>query len=375
MLAARAPRYRLREAADLAEGVPLGHADQPMGAWKKRGGALLALVLLVSGCAVNAPQDTLEPAGPYAEQIDNLFMPVVWIAVVVFVLVQGLIVFAVIRWRRRGDDDDEMPIQMHGSTKLEIGWTVLPALVLGLIAVFTIPVIFDLNEKPAGALEVDVTGQKYWWGFDYPEGQTDFGISEGIVTANELHIPAGQPVYLTLTSPDVIHSFWAPRLNGKRDVVPGRVHNWSLEADEPGAYSGQCAEFCGTSHANMRLKVVAHDPASWDDWVAEMQTSPIPPLAGPAAEGFELFQQSGCAGCHRIEGAYETVAPDAPPAPDLTHLFTRDCFAGCIYDLNDRAELEAWLRNPQRKAGSLMVIGDLAEDDIDKLYAYLETLE
>ncbi|MBA2437230.1 MAG: cytochrome c oxidase subunit II [Acidimicrobiia bacterium] len=347
-----------------------------MGAWRKLVGVALALALLAGGCAADAPQDTLDPAGPYAEQIDNLFMPVVWVAVAVFVLVEGVIVFAVIRWRRRpDDDDDELPVQLHGSTKLEIGWTVLPALVLGLIAVFTIPVIFDLNEKPAGALEVDVTGQKYWWGFDYPEGQTDFGISEGIVTANELHIPAGEPVYLTMTATDVIHSFWAPRLNGKRDVVPGREHTWSLEADEPGAYSGQCAEFCGTSHANMRLKVVAHDPASWEDWVSEMQTPPLTPLAGAAAEGFELFQQRGCAACHRIEGAYETVAPDSPSAPDLTHLFTRDCFAGCIYDLNDRAELEAWLRNPQRKAGSLMVIGELTEDDIDSLYAYLETLE
>ncbi len=368
-------RCRLRKAAELAKEASLSHADQPMRAWKKLGATLIAVALLAGGCAANAPQDTLDPAGPYAEQIDNLFMPVVWIAVAVFVLVQGVIVFAVIRWRRRGDDDDEMPIQMHGSTKLEIGWTILPALVLGLLAIFTIPVIFDLNAKPAGALEVTVTGQKYWWGFDYPEGQPEFGIGDGIITANELHIPAGQPVYLTLTSPDVIHSFWAPRLNGKRDVVPGRVHTWSLEADEPGAYSGQCAEFCGTSHANMRLKVVAHDPASWDDWVSQMQTPPVQPLAGAAAEGFELFQQSGCAACHRIEGAYETVAADSPPAPDLTHLFTRDCFAGCIYDLNDRAELEAWLRNPQRKAGSLMVIGDLAEDDIDKLYAYLETLE
>lgn len=347
-----------------------------MGGWKKLGGALVALMLLASGCAANAPQDTLDPAGPYAEKIDNLFIPVVWVAVVVFILVEGLIVFAVVRWRRRDDsDDDEMPVQLHGSTKLEIGWTILPALVLGLISVFTIPVIFDLNEKPEGALEVSVTGQKYWWGYEYGAGQDDFGINTGIVTANELHIPAGQPVYLTLTSKDVIHSFWAPRLNGKRDVVPGRTHTWSLEADEPGAYSGQCAEFCGTSHANMRLKVVAHDPAGWDEWVDQMQRPPTPPLAGIAAEGFELFAQRGCAGCHRVEGSYESVAEDSPPAPDLTHLFSRDCFAGCIYDLTDRAELEAWLRDPQRKAGSLMVIGQLTEDDIDSLYAYLETLE
>ena len=369
-------RCRVTEATDLAKVAVLGHAGRLMRAWRMLGTASLALVLVTAGCASDAPQDTLDPAGPYAETIDNLFMPVVWVAAAVFILVQGVIVFAVIRWRRRPtDDDDDMPVQLHGNTKLEIGWTILPALVLGLIAVFTVPVIFELDAEPADALEVNVTGQKYWWGFDYPTDQPEFGISEGIVTANELHIPAGQPVYLTLTSPDVIHSFWAPRLNGKRDVVPGRTHTWSLQADEPGAYSGQCAEFCGASHANMRLKVVAHDPAGWDDWVTEMQTAPVPPLAGAPAEGFELFQQRGCAACHRVEGAYDVVAPDSPPAPDLTKLFTRDCFAGCIYDLNDRAELEAWLRDPQRKAGSLMVIGQLTEDDIDKLYAYLETLQ
>ncbi|HWH34139.1 MAG TPA: cytochrome c oxidase subunit II [Acidimicrobiales bacterium] len=348
-----------------------------MGSRRRLGGVLVALAGLAVGCASDAPQDVLDPAGPYAEQLDSLFVPVFWVAVAVFVVVEGLIVYAAIRWRRRGDDDDdgEIPVQFHGSTKLEIGWTILPALVLGLVAVFTIPVVFDLDAKPEGALEVSVTGQKYWWGFDYPAGQDPYGIDEGIVTANELHIPAGEPVYLTLTSPDVIHSFWAPRLNGKRDVVPGRTHTWSLEADEPGAYSGQCAEFCGASHANMRLKVVAHDPQSWEQWVEGMQRPPSPPEAGAAAEGFELFQQRGCAGCHRIEGAFEQVAEDSPPAPDLTHLFSRDCFAGCIYDLTDRAELEAWLRDPQRKAGSLMVIGELTEDDIDALYAYLETLE
>jgi cytochrome c oxidase subunit 2 len=337
----------------------------------------LVVALATAGCAANAPQDTLDPAGPFAETIDNLFMPVVWVAVAVFILVEGAIVYFVVRYRRRpGDDDDEMPVQFHGSTKLEITWTILPALVLGLIAVFTIPVVFELNAKPAGALEVSVTGQKYWWGYTYKGPQPDFGVEREIVTANELHIPAGEPVYLTLTSPDVIHSFWTPRLNGKRDVVPGRTHTWSIQAFEPGVYSGQCAEFCGTSHANMRLKVVAHDQAGWDDWVEQMQRPPTEPISGPAAQGFEMFAQKGCAGCHRVEGAFEMVAADSPPAPDLTHLFSRDCFAGCIYDLNDRNELEAWLRDPQRKAGSLMVLGGpLTEEEIDGLYAYLETLE
>jgi cytochrome c oxidase subunit 2 len=334
---------------------------------------VVVLTALLAGCAKNAPQDALDPAGPYARKIDNLFNPVFLIAVIVFFFVQLLILFTIIRFRRR-PGDDEFPNQLHGNTKLEIGWTILPALLLGGIGIFTVPKIFELTDEPKGGLEVTVTAQKYWWAFSYPD-QAQFGVNTPIITANELHIPAGVPVKLELRSRDVIHSFWAPRLNGKHDVVPGRVQHWSLEADHPGVYSGQCAEFCGTSHANMLLKVVAHDPATWDEWVATMQTDPVEPTTGLAAEGHMLFQQKGCAGCHRVAGQWEQAAPDSPSAPDLTHLFTRDCFAGCLYDLTDRNELEAWLRNPQRKAGSLMRIGKLTEEEIDRLYAYLRTLE
>jgi cytochrome c oxidase subunit II len=270
------------------------------------------------------------------------------------------------------------------------------------VAVFTVPVIFELDEKPDGGIEVAVEGQQFWWAYHYDAAA---GATERpFATANELHIPAGEPVYLTLTSKDVIHSFWAPRLNGKRDVVPGRVHHWTLEADEPGVYAGQCAEFCGTSHANMRLKVVAHDRAGYEEWLTDQQregttpegtvtaqqatttTSTATTGEGSAAEdeddpegdpatGFALFEQKGCAGCHQVDGVWEDVAADSPSAPNLTHLFDRDCFAGCIYDLDDRNEMEAWLRDPQRKAGSLMVIGELTEAEIDDLYAYLRTLD
>ena len=359
----------------MAEPVPMGHAGRAMGRFGRRAALLLALLLAGTGCASDAPQSALDPAGPYAELLDNLFVPVFWVAVVVFVLVEGVIVYAIFKWRSK-DDDDELPAQMHGNTRLEIGWTILPALVLGLVAVFTIPVVFKLNAEPAGALNVNVTGQQFWWGYQY-DTQPAYGIVEpdGITTANELYIPVDQDVYLTLTSRDVIHSFWAPRLNGKRDVVPGREQTWLLNASEPGAYSGQCAEFCGLSHANMRLKVVALDQGEWEEWLATMQRDPLEPVSGLAAEGFTLFEQKGCAGCHVVDGSFESVAADAPPAPNLTHLFSRDCFAGCIYDLNDRNELEEWIRNPQRKAGSLMVVGELTEPEIDALYAYLETLE
>ena len=334
--------------------------------------AVGSVALVAGGCAADAPQDTLDPAGSAARTIDGLFIPIMGIAAIVFVLVQGLIIYMAVKFRRRSRDEDQYPAQIHGNTRLEVGWTILPAVVLAGVAVFTVPVIFDLSARPAEALEVNVTGQKYWWGYEY--GEQELVPGGEIVTANELHIPAGQPVVLNLESNDVIHSFWAPRLNGKRDVVPGRTHQWMLEADEPGVYSGQCAEFCGTSHANMRLKVVAHDDEGWAEWVASQQVLPEVPTEGAAAAGYELFGQI-CASCHVVDGQYDQVAEASPPAPNLTHLYSRDCFAGCIYDLQDRNEMEAWLRNPQRKDGSLMVIGELTEEQIDQLYAYLTTLE
>lgn len=343
--------------------------------------AALASLVLLSACAKDAPQDFLKPEGPFAKKIDNLQKPVFLIGLIVFALVELVIVVAIVKFRARpGDDPDALPLQLHGNTRLEIGWTILPAVVLAVIAFATLPVIFDLDEEPGEKMEVTVYGQKYWWGYEYPgpsevPANAAYGLAgNGIRTANELHIPVGVPVWLTLESNDVIHSFWAPKLNGKRDVVPGRVHNWKLEASKPGVYSGQCAEFCGLSHAFMRLKVVAHDQASWDDWVETMQAPVEAPASGLAAEGFELFSQKGCSGCHQVDGQYEEVAAESPSAPNLTKLFTRDCFAGCIYDLDDRNELESWLRDPQRKAGSLMRIGQLTEDEIDRLYAYLETL-
>jgi len=346
---------------------------------------LLAVVTLafLAGCAKDAPQDTLEPSGTYAKDIDKLQKPVFAIAIFVAIFVFALIAFAVWKFRSKETDPsyDDLPEQLHGNTKLEIGWTILPAVVLAGLSVVSLPLIFELNEEPEQALQVTVTGQKYWWAYDYlgPDDErggdnAEYGIEAAFTTANELHIPEDTEVWLELESKDVIHSFWAPKLNGKRDVVPGRTHTWKLRAEEPGVYSGQCAEFCGTSHAFMRLKVVAHDRASWDEWVANMQAPVDEPTSGLAAEGFELFG-TRCASCHQVDGQWEDVAADSPSAPNLTKLFTRDCFAGCIYDLNDPNELEAWLRDPQRKAGSLMVIPELTEDEIDRLYAYLETLK
>ena len=335
--------------------------------------ALLGLVLVAAGCSGDTPRSTLDPAGPLARSLDNLFNPIFWVATGVFVLVEGLVLYVVLKFRRR-PGDDELPAQTHGNTRLEVGWTILPALVLAVIAVPTVATLFELFEEPEDALEVNVIGQQWWWAFEYPDFERD-GSGDAVTSANEIHVLAGQPVELNMTSLDVIHSFWAPRLNGKRDVVPGRDHFWKLEADQPGRYAGQCAEFCGASHANMFFTVVAHDEAGWEDWLENQQELPEVPTTGLAAEGYALFQGRGCAGCHIVEGQYEEIADAQPSAPNLTHLFTRECFAGCMFPL-ERNELEAWLRNPPaQKPGSLMPNLALTEQDIDALYAYLETLQ
>jgi cytochrome c oxidase subunit 2 len=371
-----------------------GHATDAR-ARRRRWTAWMALLgLLLAGCGVRElPQSALNPAGPVADSQDQLWNLVFWIAVGVFVLVQGLILYAVFRFRDRGGD--EIPKQVAGNTRLEIIWTIIPAVILIGIAVPTVRTIFDLAEPPAeDALDVRIIGKQYWWAFEYlgEEGQ-------GVITANELHIPVGREVALDMQSlsatlpdpgPDadvvvgepvsngVIHSFWVPRLAGKQDVVPGHTRRLMIEADEPGVYPGQCAEFCGLSHARMRFEVIAHEPAEFEQWLDDQAQPAAAASGGQAAQGQELFQSQQCITCHAIDG-YEAAA-GAPAevriGPNLTHFASRRKFAGGIFDVDDRAQLEAWLRNPQAvKAGSQMPNLGLSDEQINALTDYLYTLE
>jgi cytochrome c oxidase subunit 2 len=332
---------------------------------KTRFAALVgSLTLLLSGCGrEDLPQDTFDPQGPVARQLDDLVKPVFVVAGVIFVLVNFLVLYCVIRFRRRSDDDS--PKQVHGNSKLELGWTIAPAVILGVIGIGTLGVIFDINERPAAAesLQVTVVGHQWWWEFDYPD--------HDITTANELHIPVGTKVDLALESVDVIHSFWPPKLAGKLDVIPGRTNRMVVEAEKPGTYFGQCAEFCGLSHANMYLRVIAHAPADFEEWVAANTEAPTEAssLRGDAAGGAALFRSKGCSGCHTVEGYSAGTL-----GPNLTHLQQRSVFAGAMFDLDDR-NLRKWLRDPPaEKPGSLMPNLDLTEDEITKLIAYLDTL-
>lgn len=380
------------------------------------GAAVAGLGVLAAGCAKDAPQDTWDPAGPAAQQIDDLQRPIFAIAGVIGVIVFAVVLVIILKFRGR-KGSERVPRQIHGAPRLEIAWTLAPAVLLAAIAVPTVTTIFDLAEKPEESLTVNVIGQQWWWEFDYPSIFTDSG--RPIVTSGEMVIPAGQWVTLNITSRDVIHSFWIPRLNGKKDAVPGRVHFLKLKADEPGTYWGQCTEFCGLSHANMRQRVVALSPEDWDRWVANQKLAANAPTDQLALEGEALFKGQ-CVRCHQVDGLTDDAGdplvsrPDqqlvAGAAPNLTHLMSRTTFGGVSFDLkqpgctNDpafddqfatgtaanclnEADLERWLRNtpamkpmysqPTEDTGTLirgMPALGLTEEQIDALVAYLVTL-
>jgi cytochrome c oxidase subunit 2 len=362
-----------------------------LGAVVLLGGAALALL---AGCSNNdTPQNIFDPKGSQAQKINDLQVPVFIVAGIVGVIVIVMVCVILYMFRAKKHPAEEVPTQIHGNSKLEIAWTILPGVILLPIAVFTIATVFDLAQKPDDALVVDVIGQQWWWEFDYPD--------QGIITANEIVIPTGRDVQVRISSRDVIHSFWIPALNGKRDAVPGRVSSITLEANTPGEYWGQCTEYCGLSHANMRIRAVALSPDDFDAWVANQQNPAADPTDEAAQAGLETFNGRGCNSCHAITGVSDPkdVPLVAGAAPNLTHLMSRTTFAGATYPLItencdvpppgptgtpveclNRQDLEAWLRDPnalvpmaadqQRGMPNL----NLTEAEIDSLVAYLSTL-
>jgi cytochrome c oxidase subunit 2 len=355
----------------------------------------VAFGLLLESCAQHASQDSLKPAGPFAREIKNLFVPVFWVAVAVFVIVEGAIVLILIKFRHR-KNRDQMPSQIHGNTRLEIGWTIVPAVILAFVTVPTVATIWDLARKPpADALHIRVEGHQWWWGFVYTDGgmKTTYGDQGAITVADVMVIPAGRPVYLDLKSvalgahddqgvPDyaVIHSFWVPQLAGKQDVVPGRINHILMQADHPGTYYGQCAEFCGLQHGKMKVRVIALSPSDWDAWVANQKQPSVTPTDPLATQGMDLFMNplSGnrgqCVTCHAIGG----LPAGASAAPNLTHFAaaTHECFAGCDWDTSDTAALKAWLHDPNAvKLGSKMPNYHLSDAEISALVAYLGSLK
>ncbi|MFM8387726.1 MAG: cytochrome c oxidase subunit II [Actinomycetota bacterium] len=385
----------------------------------------LSAVAFLAGCATNAPQDTWQPKGPNAQKIDDLQKPVFAIAGIVGVIVFAAIGYAIFKFKDRGQP---IPEQTHGKPVLEIGMTILPALILAGIGVFTFQTIFDLAKTDDTEMVINVTGQQWWWEYDYPV-QEQYGITDPIITSGQLVIPAGTKVLLRETSRDVIHSYWIPALNGKRDAVPGRVHTLRLEADEPGIYAGQCTEFCGLSHAVMRMEAVALSKDDFASWVKGQLSLATSPAEGTLAKEGETVFLNQCVRCHQVNGLKKAdgspaiAAPEdnvwSGAAPNLTHLMSRNTFAGASWDLLtkecrkdvweaaseefgkkylagvseeclNQTDLRRWLRNapamkpmyadPTKLAETggkyrgMPNLG-LSEDDIDKLVAYLATLK
>lgn len=389
------------------------------------GTALFFSVLMLAACQTDTPYSTIAPEGTHAESIYTLLKPVAAAGLAVFIVVEGLLVYSVVRFRRRSN---AMPVQTHGNTRIEILWTIAPALIVLVISVLTFRTQAVNSVMPPDALRINAIGHQWWWEFKYlnedsvignngvesdeeaegspkPATADDRGVD--LVTANDMYIPVGRDVTVVLNATDVIHNFWVPRLAGKTYNIPNNTNYITFRAEREGIYRGQCAEFCGEAHALMRFRVIAVAPEVFDRWMAEHQTAPTPPLPGyelprpapnataqaqgtpvptvapepanfndSAAQGQITFIRKGCITCHVIDGVPQAVGQSGP---NLTYFGSRTTIAAGIMP-NTPENLAAWLHNPgEIKPGNLMANaikpGVLSEQEISNLIAYLEGMK
>ena len=324
--------------------------------------ALATLVLALGGCAWDAPMSTLVARSDFARAILYVYAIITWATAIIGALVFVVLILILVRFRARGAETT-LPRQVRGHTLLEIAWTIAPALALLVIAIPTIQIVFRTQTAatPPDALHVHVRGWQWWWEFRYP--QLD------VVTANELHLPVGRRVVLRLDGPDVIHSFWIPQLGGKRDIIPGRINQITLTPEHPGEYWGQCAEFCGASHANMGMRAIVRPAADFDRWVAQQQAAPAE-AAGTAAAGKAVFAGHACVGCHTIKGVSAGTL-----GPDLTHFGSRTMLAAGMWP-NTAENVAEWVKDPQRlKPGVKMPALGLSDEQAKSVAAYLMSLK
>jgi len=300
------------------------------------------------------------PISPQERDISNLFIGILVVSAVIFVLVAGLVVFIAVRYRRRRDSTDE-PYQEFGRRRLEIAWTIAPAVLLAVILGFTVKTMAAVSPGPGDhPPDLVVTGYQWWWGIRYP--------ASGVVTANEIHLPVGRRMLLQLEGGDVIHDFWVPQLGRKLDMVPGHTNWLWVEPTRTGTFLGACAEYCDAEHAWMRIRVIVQPQAAFDAWQRQQAQAASPPTGGDAARGATLFQQQTCASCHAVAGTGAT----SQVGPDLTHFGGRDTIAAGVLD-NTPDNLAQWLKDPQAvKPGSHMPDLQLSDDQIRALVAYLE---
>jgi cytochrome c oxidase subunit II len=320
----------------------------------------VGLAAQLAGCGRTSPS-VLDPHGAGADRVAGLWWLLFWISAVVFAVVAALVLVALVR--RRGDRHT-LVRGGGGEALIVLGGVVVPALVLTAVYVVGLRDLRALTVPAATDLTVEVTGHDWWWEVRYP--------GQGIVSANELHVPVGRPVRLVLTSRDVIHSFWVPQLTVKTDLIPGHTNTTWVQATRPGTYRGQCAEYCGLQHANMAILVVADPPDVFDRWLAS-ERQPAAAVAGDplAARGRLALEQNSCAACHTVRGT--TAAGTV--GPDLTHFGSRRTIgAGALP--NTPGDLSGWIVDAQAaKPGNRMPPQPLTTDELQALLAYLERLK
>ncbi len=318
----------------------------------------------------DGPTSIFAPAGTPAHSITGLSLLVLGITAGIFLVVSGLLLFVLLRFRYRPSNADAMqePAQIYGSNQIELSWTVIPLLLVVVLFLATARVIFSTEHapKPAESLDVIVIGHQFWWEYRYPK--------LGIVTANELHVPVSDPrhptpTYLTMSSADTDHSFWVPKLAGKTDLIPNKINTMWIDPQTRGLYLGQCAQYCGTQHAKMLIRVYADSPAQFAAWVAGQQKKAAEDPAVHAGEA--VFQHNACISCHTVAGTVAT----GRFGPDLTHLASRDTIASGSVPFNAQ-NVRAFVDDPAHfKPGALMPPMHLSAKDLDLVTAYLTSLK
>ena len=334
---------------------------------------LLAGVLLAAGLCTATPHDNsvpsiFDPRSTPADSIRHLSHFVLGITGLIFLVVFSLLIYVVVKFRSSVGGAKSEPAQVYGSTQIELAWTIIPILIVVVLFLATARVIHAIQDapKPAEAVEVTAIGHQFWWEFRYP------GL--GVVTANELHVPVSDPAhptptFLKLLSSDTDHSFWVPQLAGKTDLIPNHPNETWLDPHETGLFLGQCAQYCGTQHAKMLLRVYVDSPADFKAWVRGQQQSAN--QDGKEAAGKHVFESTACLNCHAISGTNGT----GRFGPDLTHLMSRRTIASGAAE-NSAQNLRLWIQNPDAiKQGSLMPAMKLSDADLDALVRYLETLQ
>lgn len=324
------------------------------------------MVILVTGSIIQSIRDFFAQMfvnnSSQAEEISTLFKDFLIIATVILLIVAFLVVGGIIIYhdRKKGGE----PKQIFGNRGLELLWTFVPLGVVTVLFLLSLKTMKEINEPIVSGQKPDIViiAHQWWWDFRYPQ--------EDVITANELHVPAGEQLLMRIESADVIHSWWVPSLGRKIDAVPGRLNYGWLEADSTGVFLGTCSEYCGMQHATMGIRVISESRADYEQWLEAQRRQPKPPSDSLARAGAQIFQQKTCGNCHAISG----TAADAHIAPDLTHVASRTTLLSGM-EKNTPEHLHAWLDNPQKvKMGARMPDFLLTEDELNALTAYISQL-